>query len=171
MASHTSATAHKEAPHATESTQNNISDAIRRRAQSIINDKSIDAQTRTIIRYGLETDDPWLPELVRRVDAGETILDSLGLVFTRESESELREEKIARLADRICRSNDEPETRAAALSVLMSTIENSAHPKALANSLKHLAFNRCAEANLYGMVDAQLAMIETELFESIRLRA
>jgi hypothetical protein len=29
------------------------SDALKRRAQSIINDKSIDAQTRTIIRYGL----------------------------------------------------------------------------------------------------------------------
>jgi hypothetical protein len=49
-----------------------LSDALKRRAQSIINDKSIDAQTRVIIRYGLEINDPWLPELVRSVDAGET---------------------------------------------------------------------------------------------------
>ena len=34
------------------------SDARKRRAKSIINDKSIDAQTRVIIRYGLEIDDP-----------------------------------------------------------------------------------------------------------------
>jgi hypothetical protein len=30
------------------------SDALKRRAQSIINDKSLDAETRTVIRYGLE---------------------------------------------------------------------------------------------------------------------
>jgi len=34
-----------------------ISDAVKRRAQSIINDKSIDAQTRALIRYGLEISD------------------------------------------------------------------------------------------------------------------
>ena len=54
-----------------------LSEALKRRAQSIINDKSIDAQTRTIIRYGLEINDPWLPQLVRCVDAGESIIDNL----------------------------------------------------------------------------------------------
>ena len=53
-----------------------LSDALKRRAQSVINDKSIDAQTRAVIRYGLEINDPWLPELVRCVDAGESIIDN-----------------------------------------------------------------------------------------------
>jgi len=34
----------------------------------------------------------------------------------------------------------------------------------LPNAAKHLAFNRCGELNLYGMVDAQIAVIEGELF-------
>ena len=54
-----------------------ISIAVRRRAQSLIKDRSIDAQSRAILRYGLEINDPWLPELVRRLDAGETILETI----------------------------------------------------------------------------------------------
>ena len=38
------------------------------------------------------------------------------------------------------------------------------HPKALANTTKHLAFARCGELNLYGMVEEQVARIELELF-------
>jgi hypothetical protein len=45
----------------------------------------------------------------------------------------------------------------------MEILENSTHPKLLANTAKHLAFTRCGEANLYGMVDAQIATIEGEL--------
>jgi hypothetical protein len=60
-------------PHPINSNHNQtISDALKRRAQSVINNKSIDAETRAIIRYGLEINDPCLPELVRRVDAGKT---------------------------------------------------------------------------------------------------
>ena len=62
-----------------------ISNAIRRRARSLIKDKSIDAQSRAIIRYGLETNDPLLPELVRRVDAGEPILDTAGRLIIETS--------------------------------------------------------------------------------------
>ena len=130
------------------------SDALKRRAQSVINDKSIDAQTRAVIRYGLEINDQWLPELVRCVDAGESIIDNL---YVRSSE-----EKIETLTELICRAGDEP---SAALLVLLATLENSTHPKALANTAKHLAFNRCGESNLYGMVDAQIATLETELFD------
>ena len=130
-----------------------ISDAIKRRAQSIINDKSIEAPTRTIIRYGLETNDPWLPELVRCVDAGESIIDNL---YVHSSE-----EKIEALTDLICRAGDEP---SAALLVLLSILENSTHPKALANSAKHSAFTRCSESNIYGMVDSQIALLEEKLF-------
>ena len=72
-----------------------LSDALKRRAQSVINDKSIDAQTRAVIRYGLEINDPWLPELVRCVDNGESIIDNF---FVPSSE-----EKIEALTDLICR--------------------------------------------------------------------
>jgi len=33
----------------------------------------------------------------------------------------------------------------------------------LANAAKHLAFTRCGEMNLYGMVDEQLRVVEGEL--------
>ncbi len=126
-----------------------ISDALKRRAQSVINDKSIDAQTRAVIRYDLEINDPWLPELVRCVDAGEKIIDNLYV--------DSSEDKIEALTNLICRAGEEP---SAALLVLLSTLENSTHPKALANTAKHLAFTRCGELNLYGMVDAQIAALE-----------
>ena len=45
----------------------------------------------------------------------------------------------------------------------MSTLENSSNPKVLANHVKHIAFAHCAELNCYGMVDAQIAAIESEL--------
>ncbi|HEY0432038.1 MAG TPA: hypothetical protein VGC61_09475, partial [Pyrinomonadaceae bacterium] len=64
------------------------------------------------------------------------------------------------LADIICRAGDEP---AAALFVLIGTIENAMDPKLLANTAKHFAFTRCGESNLFGMVDAQLAVVEGEL--------
>ena len=81
-------TEREETPHANKSTRNKahrangksktaISNAIRRRAQAVINDSSIDAPTRAIIRYGLETNDPLLAELVRRVEAGETIIETI----------------------------------------------------------------------------------------------
>jgi hypothetical protein len=42
-------------PHPINSNHNQtISDALKRRAQSVINNKSIDAETRAIIRYTLE---------------------------------------------------------------------------------------------------------------------
>ena len=60
----------------------------------------------------------------------------------------------------ICRAGDEAETKSAALLVLMSTLENSTHPKALANTAKHIAFTHCGELNVNGMVDAQIAVLE-----------
>jgi len=56
-----------------------------------------------------------------------------------------------------------------ALFVLMGTLEHSTHPKLLANTVKHFAFTRCAELNLFGMVDAQLAVVEDELLADERL--
>lgn len=55
------------------------------RAQAVIKDRSIDAQSRALIRYGLAINDPWLPELVRRVDAGEPIFDKEGRLIIKTS--------------------------------------------------------------------------------------
>jgi hypothetical protein len=153
-------------PKLSKSANHTISDALKRRAQSVINDKSIDAGARAVIRYGLEINDPWLAELVRRADAGETIMDHHLNVEPTQREDSSSEEKIAALAAMICRGGDEPETKSAALLVLMATLENSTHPKALANTAKHFAFTRCGELNLYGMVDAQIAVLEGELLAS-----
>jgi len=60
----------------------------------------------------------------------------------------------------ICRAGDPP---AAALLVLMATLENATHPKALANMAKHFAFTRCGELNFKGMVDAHVDVLEREL--------
>ena len=38
----------------------------------------------------------------------------------------------------------------------MPTLENAAHPKAIANTVRHSVFTCCGELNLCGMVDAQV---------------
>ena len=144
-----------------DSRTNTIMNALTRRAQSVLNDRSIDAQSRAVIRYALEVRDPWLAELVRRADAGESIVGTVDFSQTPQSiEDELSDEKIETLAEIICHASDES---AAALFVLMGTLENSAHPKVLANTAKHFAFTHCGEMSLYGIVDAQLAVVEGEL--------
>ena len=159
MANHSSATV-RETPHVNHtSNTNTIINALKQRAQAVLNDRSIDAQSRAIIRYALETNDPWLPELVRRADAGETLIDSAGFLTISSTD----EEKIAALAEVICRAGDEAGMKSAALLVLMSTLENATHPKALANLAKHFAFTRCGELNVNGMVEAQIAVFESEL--------
>lgn len=165
MANHSSATVREHTPHANQTSRTNtIVNALKRRAQARLNDKSIDPQSRAILRYALEINDPWLAELVRRADAGEPIADTLDLEETSETNNDDSSvEKIEALTELICRSGDEPETKSAALLVLMAIVENSLHPKALANTAKHLAFTRCGELNLYGMVDAQIAVAEGEL--------
>ena len=161
MANNTSATVREDTPHVTNISTTTISVALKRRAQSLINDKSIDAGTRAFIRYGLEINDPCLAELVRRADAGESIIDNPKIAELSEDDSS--EPKIAVLAEMICRAGDEPATKSAALLVLMATLENASHPKVLANTAKHLAFTRCGELNLCGMVEAQIAVLEDEL--------
>lgn len=168
-----SAVEREETPHAVNSIDQNclkatqcIAVAYRRRAESVIRDSSIDAQSRAVIRYAMETSDPWLAELLRRVDAGESLVDTMD--FSEEpqakNDDDLDAEKVEALAEMICRSGDEPDTKSAALLVLMAAFENSPHPKALANTAKHLAFNHCAERNLCSMVDAEIRVLEAELF-------
>ena len=160
MTTHVSATAHEEEPHITEPIT--ISDALRRRAQSVINDSSIDPQWRNIVRYAFEINDPSLADLVRRADAGERIIDSLDFSLAPQTNDEdnSSEEKIEALAEIICQAGHQS---AAALFVLMGTLENSTDPKLLVNTAKHFAFAYCGESNLFGMLDAQMAVIESEL--------
>ena len=151
MSNHSSAR-----PHTIKSTNNQtIIDALKRRAQSVINDKSVDAETRALIRYALEINDPSLAELVRRADAGETV-DNLDVPLASV-------EKIEALAEIICRAGNES---TAALLVLMATLQNASEPKTLAHAAKHFAFTRCGELNLYGMVEAQTALVESELLSA-----
>ncbi|HEU4712369.1 MAG TPA: hypothetical protein VFS76_12430 [Pyrinomonadaceae bacterium] len=164
MSTHgSSAPERKATPHATNSTTNQtISDAIKRRAQSLINDRNIDESDRAFIRYALATNDAsGLSELVRRADAGEPFIDDSYLAEANDEIS--TEEKLERLAAMICQAGSQPETRSAALLVLMSTLETSTEPKLQANYVKHIAFTRCGELNCFGMVDTQIAAIESEL--------
>ena len=159
MANHSSASV-RENPHVNQNSRTKtFINAVKERAQAVLNDQSIDVQSRAIIRFALETNDPLLPELVRRADAGETLLDEAGYLNISNTD----EDKIEALAELICRAGDEAGTKSAALLVLMSTLENASHPKALANLAKHLAFTRCGELNFNGVVEAQSAVFESEL--------
>ena len=88
MTTHSSATV-RETPHVNQTSRTNtIINALKQRAQAVLNDRSIDLQSRAIIRYALETNDPWLAELVRRADAGESVIDSAGFlkIFSTDEE-------------------------------------------------------------------------------------
>jgi hypothetical protein len=67
---------------------------LRRRAESVINNSSIDPQWRPIIRYALEIMIRGA-DLVRRADAGERIVDSIDFTLEPETnEDDSTEEKI-----------------------------------------------------------------------------
>jgi len=171
MLNHSSASVREQSPHANEHVTETIispttDSALKRRAQAIVNDKSIDPDSRKIISYALLIDDPWLHELVRNLDTGENIVEpfeyprAVAVVEDIARAETCNEEKVEELAEIICRANDRC---AAALVVLMRTLEKSIDAKPLVNKAKHFAFARCAEANLLGMVDTQTAVIEAEL--------
>src|SRR5690349_20775581 len=73
MAKDSSASTRVHTPHVNPTTRTaTIIDALKRRAQAVLNDDSLDPQSRAIIRYGLETNDPWLAKLVRQAEASES---------------------------------------------------------------------------------------------------
>ena len=155
MTKHSSATVRE--PHVNRTTRTaTIINALKQRALSVLNDESIDPESRAIIRYALETNDPWLAKLVRRAEAGDSSQ-------TPEINEPNSSEMIEALTDTICGAGDRA---AAALFVLMGTLQNSTEPKVLANTAKHFAFTRCGELNVFGMVDAQIAVVEGELLAS-----
>ena len=159
MTTHSSATAREQSPHVNRTTRTaTILNALKQRALSVLNDESIDPESRAIIRYALETNDPWLAKLVRHAEAGENIVDTSSKTLeTNEPDSR---EMIEALADTICAAGDRA---AAALFVLMGTLQNSTEPKVLAHAAKHFAFTRCGELNVFGMVDAQITVVERKL--------
>jgi hypothetical protein len=160
MTTHGSATAREETPHVNETTIT-ISDAVRRQAQSIIDNPAIDPEWRAVIRHYLETDDPWVAELLPRAKAGETVIDTIDCGQTPEPHDDKSSvERIEALTEIICAAGGEA---TAALFVLMGILQNSPQPEMLANAAKHYAFTRCGELNIFGMVDAQIAIVEGEL--------
>lgn len=164
MTSHSSASVRE--PHVNRiSRTNTIINALKQRAQTVLNDKSIDAQSRAIIRHALDTNDPWLAELVRRADVDGSIDDTFDLSQEIDtSHTGSGDEHIEALAEIICGAGNES---AAALFVLMGKLENSTHANVLAHTAKHFAFTRCGELNVFGMVDAHIAVVEAELFANI----
>ena len=102
---------------------------------------------------------------MRRADANEPIIHTVDFSLEPEfHEDDLSKRKIEALSDIICRGSDEC---AAALFVLMGTLENSVHPKLLANIAKHVAFTRVGELNLYSVVDAELGAVEAGLLATL----
>src|ERR1041385_1848391 len=99
MANHSSARVREHTPHSNRiSRTNTIMNALIRRAQAVLNDESMDLQSRAIIRYAMERNDPWLARLVRRADAGEAVIDSLVIKEPPENyDDDLDEEKIEML--------------------------------------------------------------------------
>ena len=54
-----------------------IDATLKRRARLLITNSSIPRQTRSLIRYALEIRDPYLAQVVRRVEAGEMNIERL----------------------------------------------------------------------------------------------
>ena len=140
MTNHSSVTVREHTPHSINSITNNTRDDLRRRAESVVKDQSIDADSRAIIRYALEIDDPMLSELVQWADAGESIVDNLAA--TDDPENESAERKAEALVEMICQGDDHGR-RATALLVLLAALESADDPQSLAKTAKHSAFTRC----------------------------
>jgi hypothetical protein len=72
MAAHGNATLRSKKPQ--------LSTDLKRRTESLISNKAIDGTIRKILGYALEINDPQLANFVRRVDAGESIIDEQGFL-------------------------------------------------------------------------------------------
>ena len=66
--------------------------ALKERAQAVLNDESIDVESRARLRYALEMNDPWLAEMVR-ADATE---------IPERDDADSSREKVEALAEIIC---------------------------------------------------------------------
>ena len=52
---------------------------LKRRARKLTTDSRVDPSTRSLIRYALEIKDPYLQQVVNRVEAGEMRIDHIRL--------------------------------------------------------------------------------------------
>lgn len=52
---------------------------LKRRARKLATDSRVDPRTRSLIRYGLQIKDPYLEQVVNRVEADETNIDHIRL--------------------------------------------------------------------------------------------
>src|SRR5262245_12927949 len=106
MANHSSATTRGETPQVNRTSRTNtIVNALKQRALAVLNDTSIDAESRAIIRYAMEINDPWLAEWVRQADSDGTVdLSEIPL----GDEADSIEDRIKVLIEKICRSGEEP---------------------------------------------------------------
>ena len=52
---------------------------LKRRARKLATDSRVDPRTRSLIRYGLQIKDPYLEQVVNRVEAGEMRIDHIHL--------------------------------------------------------------------------------------------
>ena len=93
-----------------------------------------------------------------------THTSAIALEETPHTNTDNSTKKIEALTEIICGGGEEA---AAALFVLMGTLQDSADPPAVANTAKHLAFTHCGELNAFGMVDAQVALLERELLAAV----
>lgn len=160
MTTHSSAPAREETPHTKGATaMTAIVNALKQRARSVLNDPSIDPQNRALLRYALEVNDPWLAQMVRHIEADVNAPETPA-----SSKNEPFGNKVEVLVDLICRPGDEPDTKSAALLVLMLTLERSTEPTALVNRAKHLAFAHYDDLTVDDMIDAQITTVEAELF-------
>ena len=73
-------------PKASSQNSNAVSDqsqtidaSLKRRARLLITDSLIPRPTRSLIQYALQLKDPYLAQLVRRVESGETTIDHVHL--------------------------------------------------------------------------------------------
>ena len=124
MASHSSATTRE--PHVNRISRTNaVVNVLKERAQAILNDTSIDPQSRAIIRHALETNDPWLARLVRNADADEGVLDAIESQEPQNGGGDTDRNRIEALAEIICGGGEEA---AAALFVLMGTLQAPQSP-------------------------------------------
>ena len=72
MATHSSATMREEESHCNGASP-------KQRARMLVTKSSIPRPTRSLIQYALEIKDPYLSQLVRRVEAGEITIDHVYL--------------------------------------------------------------------------------------------
>ena len=70
MAKHGSASPRKQKSHTLDAN-------LKRRARNLATDSRVDPRTRSLIRYALDIKDPYLEQIVNRVEAGEMRIDHI----------------------------------------------------------------------------------------------